>query len=71
MTEKRYAVTGMSCEHCVQSITQEVSKVPGVGEVVVDLAAHAVTVKGPAVDDAAVQAAITEAGFGVTDSRAA
>ncbi|GGW71562.1 heavy-metal-associated domain-containing protein [Streptomyces xantholiticus] len=62
MTEKRYTVTGMSCGHCVASITGEVSQVPGVGEVVADLTAQAVTVCGTDLDDPSVRTAITEGG---------
>ncbi|MFI6770490.1 heavy-metal-associated domain-containing protein [Streptomyces sp. NPDC050355] len=65
MTESRYDVTGMSCEHCVSSITEEVSEVPGVSEVSVDLSAGIVTVRGVSLDDEQVIAAIVEAGYGV------
>ncbi|WP_407285017.1 heavy-metal-associated domain-containing protein [Streptomyces sp. BP-8] len=65
MTESRYDVTGMSCEHCVSSITEEVSEVPGVSEVSVDLSAGIVTVRGVSLDDEQVIAAIAEAGYGV------
>ncbi|HEX3613754.1 MAG TPA: cation transporter [Sporichthyaceae bacterium] len=59
-----YSVTGMSCQHCVDAITSEVGQVTGVSGVAVDLAASTVTVEG-AVDDAAVRAAIDEAGYAV------
>jgi copper chaperone CopZ len=59
-----YAVSGMSCQHCVDAITAEVSGVAGVEGVVVDLAAGTVTVSG-APDDATVRAAIDEAGYEV------
>ncbi|MCL7492583.1 MULTISPECIES: heavy-metal-associated domain-containing protein [Streptomyces] len=71
MAQKQYHVTGMSCEHCVASIKEEVSEVPGVSEVVVDLAAGAVTVHGADLDDERLRAAIAEAGYGVDDSIAA
>lgn len=58
-----YSVTGMSCQHCVNSVTEEVSSVPGVESVAVDLAAKTVTVVGG--EDAAVRAAIDEAGYEV------
>ncbi|MDT0327078.1 heavy-metal-associated domain-containing protein [Nocardiopsis lambiniae] len=63
-----YTVDGMSCGHCVNSVTQEVGGVTGVTEVQVDLDAKRVTVigEGP-VDDAAVRAAIDEAGYEVRD----
>lgn len=58
-----YSVPGMTCQHCVDSVTAEVSAVPGVEAVDIDLAAKTVTVTGG--DDAAVRAAIDEAGYEV------
>jgi copper chaperone CopZ len=71
MAQKRYNVTGMSCEHCAASIREEVSEVAGVSEVVVDVAAKFVTVHGTDLDDSRLRAAIVEAGYGVTDTVAA
>ncbi|URZ99619.1 heavy-metal-associated domain-containing protein [Streptomyces lydicamycinicus] len=71
MAQKQYDVTGMSCEHCMASVTEEVSEVPGVSEVVVDLAANTVTVHGTDLDDERLRAAIVEAGYVVADSVAA
>ena len=51
----------MSCDHCVNAITTEVSAVDGVSGVDIDLAAKTVSVMGGARD--AVVAAIDEAGF--------
>lgn len=65
MTTVTYTVEGMSCQHCVNSITGEVSKVPGVRDVAVDLAGKSVTVNAEPVDEAAVRAAIDEAGYDV------
>ncbi len=61
---RTYAVHGMSCAHCVAAVTREVEGVTGVTAVDVDLAGGRVTVSGPA-DDAAVRAAIAEAGYEV------
>ena len=58
-----YTVPGMSCEHCVAAITEEVSQVDGVASVQVDLASKRVEVEGPDLDDAAIRAAIDEAGY--------
>ena len=58
-----YSVPGMTCQHCVDAITSEVGQVPGVQSVIVDLENKTVTVDAPAVDDAAVRAAIDEAGY--------
>jgi copper chaperone CopZ len=61
---RTYRVPGVHCGHCVAAITGEVSKVPGVTGVDVDLTTKTVTVDGAA-DDAAVRAAIDEAGYEV------
>jgi copper chaperone CopZ len=61
-----YKVPGVSCEHCRTAITEEVSRVAGVESVVVDLDRKMVSVEGREVDDAAVRAAIDEAGYDVT-----
>jgi copper chaperone CopZ len=53
----------MTCQHCVNSVTTEVSAVPGVENVEVDLEAKTVTVVGG--EDAAIRAAIDEAGYEV------
>jgi copper chaperone len=68
MIEKHYTVTGMSCGHCASSITEVVIAIDKISEVDVDLAASTVTVRGSAVDDELVSAAITEAGYGVCDA---
>jgi copper chaperone len=60
-----YKVEGMSCEHCVNAITSEVTAVAGVMAVGVDLAAGTVTVAGDGPDDGAIRAAIDEAGYAV------
>ena len=60
-----YEVTGMTCQHCVLSVTEEVSAVAGVTDVQVDLAAGTVTVEGEGVSDEAVAAAVDEAGYEV------
>jgi copper chaperone CopZ len=60
-----YSVPGVSCEHCRVAITGEVGRVAGVERVDVDLGARRVTVTGAGFDDAAVRAAIDEAGYDV------
>ena len=60
-----YAVPGISCAHCRAAITEEVEQVAGVAAVDVDLDAKRVTVSGAGLDDAAVRAAIDEAGYEV------
>ncbi|KLL96815.1 cation-transporting ATPase [Rhodococcus sp. IITR03] len=59
-----YTVTGMTCRHCVASVTEEVQEIPGVENVEVDLDTGAVTVtSAESLDDAAVAAAVEEAGY--------
>jgi copper chaperone CopZ len=61
--EVTYSVPAIHCEHCAMSIREEVSEVPGVDEVEVDLDAKLVTVAGRDVSDGLVRAAIVEAGY--------
>lgn len=58
-----YVVAGMSCGHCRDAVTREVTKVAGVTGVDVDLDRKLVRVHGTAVDGAAVVDAIDEAGY--------
>jgi copper chaperone CopZ len=58
-----YSVPAIHCHHCALSIREEVSEVNGVEAVDVDLDAKVVTVHGRALDDAALRAAIEEAGY--------
>ena len=66
MSTATYTVVGMTCGHCVNSVTEEVSQVPGVTDVEVDLAGGGLTVTSESgVDDGAVRAAVEEAGYQV------
>lgn len=67
MTTSTYTVSGMTCGHCVSSVTEEVSEVAGVTDVQVDLESGALTVAGDA-DEAAVKAAVEEAGYSVVSA---
>ncbi len=59
-----YTVTGMTCGHCVTSVTEEVQEIPGVEDVEVILETGALTVTSDnPVDDAVVRAAVEEAGY--------
>ena len=60
-----YSVPGMSCNHCRAAITAEVEQLAGVTSVDVDLPAKRVSVAGHELDDAAIRAAINEAGYDV------
>ncbi|KAA2261078.1 heavy-metal-associated domain-containing protein [Solihabitans fulvus] len=64
MTQSVYTVTGMTCGHCVTSVTEEVSALDGVQHVDVDLPTGTLTITSdtpPTTDD--VRAAVTEAGY--------
>ena len=60
--QAQYAVTGMTCQHCVSHVTEEVSAIPGVDAVDVNLnGTMVVTSAGPiSFDD--IEEAVTEAG---------
>jgi copper chaperone len=60
-----YTVPAIHCAHCAASIREEVSEVGGVHDVTVDLDTKVVTVCGSDLDDAALRAAIVEAGYEV------
>ena len=63
-TTTTYTVEGMTCQHCVASVTEELSELDGVTEVVVDLATATVTVdSSERLDPAAIKAAVSEAGY--------
>jgi copper chaperone len=59
-----YTVTGMTCAHCVQAVSTEISELPGVAAVQVDLASGTVTAtsEAPLAEDS-VRAAVDEAGY--------
>ncbi|HEU4976556.1 MAG TPA: heavy-metal-associated domain-containing protein [Baekduia sp.] len=60
-----YTVEGMTCQHCVASVTEEVGEVAGVERVDVDLASGRMVVHGEGFEEAAVRAAVDEAGYRV------
>ncbi len=69
MSTRTYTVTGMTCGHCVSAVTEEVTAVPGVTAVDVDLASGRLTVTSDApVDDDAVRAAVDEAEYQLAGS---
>jgi copper chaperone CopZ len=64
-----YTVTGMTCEHCVNAVTGELTALPGVKAVQIDLGTGAVTVTSEAplaAED--VRAAVDEAGYELADA---
>lgn len=64
MSTTTWTVQGMTCNHCVHAVTTEISAIPGVSDVVVDLESGLVTVTAetdPSPDS--VAAAVDEAGY--------
>lgn len=72
MTTTTYAVNGMTCGHCTSAVTEELTKLPGVQEVTIDLvkggtsAVHVVSETD--LDESLVRAAVDEAGYELTAS---
>lgn len=65
-TTRTYAVAGMTCAHCVMSVSEEVAEVAGVADVSVDLASGRLTIVGQGFSDEEIEAAVSEAGYEVT-----
>jgi copper chaperone len=62
---KTLSIEGMSCGHCVNHVKNALTELSGVGGVEVDLAKKSAVVSGDALDDAAMKAAVAEAGYEV------
>ena len=64
-----YTVTGLTCNHCVMTVSRAVAIVPGVAGVSIDLVANGESTlyveSGEAVDAAAVETAVESAGYHV------
>jgi len=63
--KKTLSIEGMSCNHCVNHVKNALADVVGVESATVDLATKSAVVTGGALDDAALRAAVAEAGYGV------
>ena len=64
VTTSTYTVTGMTCQHCVGAVKEELAGIPGVTDVAVDLPSGTVTVASELpVADADVRAMVDEAGY--------
>ncbi|SNT38060.1 heavy-metal-associated domain-containing protein [Rhodococcoides kyotonense] len=62
--ESNYVVEGMTCQHCAASVSEEISELTGVTDVKVDVASGKVVVfSDNTIEDSAVAAAVTEAGY--------
>ena len=62
-----YRVTGMTCDHCVHAVTAEMTAIPGVRDVQIDLVAGGTSevrvVSEAPLDETAVREAVDEAGY--------
>jgi copper chaperone len=64
MHSRSIAVVGMTCDHCANAVQTEISKLPGVTDVHVDVAGGTVRVTGDAVPgDDSLRGAVEEAGY--------
>lgn len=69
MTSASYTVQGMTCDHCVGSVTAEVTKISGITDISVDVAAGRLTVSSDEpISDAAIVEAVEEAGYQIVDA---
>ncbi len=67
MTTTEYTVTGMTCGHCEQAVREEVGRLPGVDSIDVSAQTGRLVITSAAeLDDAAVLAAVDEAGYAAT-----
>ncbi|WP_068265286.1 heavy-metal-associated domain-containing protein [Janibacter limosus] len=62
-TTTEYRVTGMTCGHCEAAVREEVGGVAGVQDLTVSAETGSLVVTGSDIDDTAVIAAVTEAGY--------
>ena len=64
MAVNEYQVTGMTCGHCEMSVREEVEQIVGVEGIEVSAETGKLVVNTmPSVEDAAVLAAVQEAGY--------
>ena len=67
MATQSFTVSGMSCSHCVNAVTEELSAVPGVTDVQVSLDSGAVTVTSEReLPQSALAEAVEEADYSIT-----
>lgn len=64
MTSTTYQVSGMTCGHCANAVTEEITAIDGVSTVSVDVESGQVIVTGEATAEQ-VAAAVSEAGYAV------
>jgi len=70
MSRETYTIKGMTCAHCVNAVSGELSRLPGVTGVEVDLAGGTATVtSNTPLDPRAVRDAVDEAGYELVEAR--
>jgi copper chaperone CopZ len=68
MSTQTYTVVGMTCDHCVRSVTEEVDAIDGVTAVEVDLTTGALAVTADRVlGRESVRTAVEEAGYALAE----
>ncbi|MFA5564999.1 MAG: cation transporter [Acidimicrobiia bacterium] len=66
MVTTTITVEGMTCEHCVNAVRTEISQLPGVADLSVELDSGLVTIESESeLDSAALEAAVDEAGYAI------
>jgi copper chaperone len=61
-----YHVSGMHCQHCIRSVTEEVSSISGVTDVKVDLdSGQLIVISDTEIPFESIEAAVDEAGYSV------
>lgn len=69
MTTTRYAIEGMTCEHCEQTVQGAVEALAGVTSARASKSTGSLTIDSESQPkDAAVRAAVEEAGYALTSS---
>ncbi|WP_183097611.1 heavy-metal-associated domain-containing protein [Nocardioides pelophilus] len=64
MTSSNFTVVGMTCNSCAMTVTEEVTQVPGVQDVAVELSTGRITVTSDSdLDPALIKGAVEEAGY--------
>jgi copper chaperone len=70
MTEKRYTISGMSCNHCVMALRKELETVAGVEILEATVGSALLSYESDIVPESAILAAVEEAGYAVTNTEA-
>lgn len=63
--KKTIRIEGMSCEHCVNSVTTTLNEIKGISSVVVNLDEKTAVIQAEGVEDSIIKQAIDDIGFDV------